>query len=258
MAVVHVTDNQRPVHDALVEAGAALGLGGASDLDRASGKLRGLLRDGGSGGWTSPRAPTLVDGGGAGRVLDLVEAVVAGGEQPWQLRARPATADDADRLLAWRNDPAARLASREQDEVAPHAHRVWLEQSLASRDLLLLVVEGGRAPSGGGGAGGAADPPDASAVATVRWDRLDYGDREVDADWEVSITVAPEHRGNGLARPALAEASYLLAARHGRSQRLLARVHRDNRASQRLFESAGYVRQDVPPDGLGFVSYLRP
>jgi spore coat polysaccharide biosynthesis predicted glycosyltransferase SpsG/RimJ/RimL family protein N-acetyltransferase len=244
MAVLHVTENQRLVHDGLVEAGAALGLGGPADLDRASGRLRSLLRDGLRRMDLAAAAAALVDGGGAGRVVDLVEAVVAGDAEPWQLRARLATADDADRLLAWRNDPATRLASREQDVVSRSEHDAWLAASLGRRDRLLLVVED------------IAGAP----VGTVRWDRLGYGDPRlplgVEADWEVSITVAPERRGSGVSRPVLAEAERFLAARTGPDRRLLARVHQDNHASQRLFESAGFAREDRPADDLGFLTYL--
>ena len=156
MAVVHVTDNQRPVHDAVVAAGAALGLGGVADLPQAAGKLRALLRDGFRRLDLAAAGQGLVDGGGAGRVVDLMEAVVAGAEQPWQLRARAATDGDAERLLAWRNDPVTRAASVEPGEVTAEAHRAWLAESLASRDRLLLVVEAAATP-----------------VATVRWDRLE-------------------------------------------------------------------------------------
>lgn len=245
MAVIHVTDNQRAVYDALLEAGAALGLGGPADLATASGKLRALLRDGLRRLDLAAAASTLVDGGGAGRVVDLMEAVVAGDPEPWQLRARLATEADADLLLAWRNDPTTRRASREQGEVTPADHRAWLAGALADAERVLLVV----------------DDLAGAPVGTVRWDRVEYGDQRsgpgVEADWEVSITVAPEHRRSGAARVVLAEGERYLARRAGLDQTLLARVHQDNRASRRLFETSGYHRGEAPPDDLGFVSYLK-
>jgi spore coat polysaccharide biosynthesis predicted glycosyltransferase SpsG/RimJ/RimL family protein N-acetyltransferase len=241
MAVVYVTDNQKPVHDALVEADAALGLGSVAELGDRVGRLRSLLRDGLRRLDLAAAGSALVDGGGAARVVELMEAVVAGSDHPWQLRARVATPDDADRLLAWRNDPGTRAASHDRDEVSQESHLAWLGATLADRNRLLLVVE----------------DLSGNPVGTVRWDRLDHGERAVDADWEASITVAPEQRGTGLARPALAEGERYLAARHASGQRLLARVHGHNRASKRLFESSGYVSQDVPADDLGFLTYRK-
>jgi RimJ/RimL family protein N-acetyltransferase len=55
----------------------------------------------------------------------------------------------------------------------------------------------------------------------------------------------------------LAEGQRALATQVGMGQRLLARVHLDNVPSQRLFESAGYVRSPDAPDELGFVRYVR-
>jgi spore coat polysaccharide biosynthesis predicted glycosyltransferase SpsG/RimJ/RimL family protein N-acetyltransferase len=241
MAIVHVTDNQRPVHDALIERGAALGLGGRADLEQAAAPLRGLLRDGLRRRDLALAASALVDGAGAERVIDLVEAVAAGRGRVWLLSARPAVLADADLLLAWRNDPDTRGSSRQQDEVDQDAHQAWLRRSVGDPSRLLLVLEDEHG-----------DP-----VGTVRWDRLSGQEQPVPADWEVSITVAPRQRGAGLARPLLAEAQRALTARAGRDQRLLARVHVDNVRSQRLFESSGYQRAPLAPDELGFVSFRK-
>jgi RimJ/RimL family protein N-acetyltransferase len=125
---------------------------------------------------------------------------------------RPATGADAELLLAWRNDPDTVAWSRSPDPVSRPDHVRWLDAVLADPDRLLLIAE--------------ADGP----VGTVRFDR--------DGDaWEVSITVAPVRRGQGLALPILATAEATLEA--GTS--LLAWVHRDNKASLALFERAGYV-----------------
>lgn len=81
-------------------------------------------------------------------------------------------------------------------------------------------------------------------VGTVRWDRAD-------AAWEVSITVAPERRGEGLAGPLLRAGEDALRARTGAGTPVTAVVHTGNDASARLFARAGY---DDPtgPDADGF------
>ncbi|MCO7197295.1 GNAT family N-acetyltransferase, partial [Pseudonocardia sp. McavD-2-B] len=176
---------------------------------------------------------------GAGRVVDALatavgtssgrEARVAAEERVLAgvLRARPARAGDAELLLAWRNDPGTRRWSRSHDEVDLATHRRWLAGSLDSDDRLLLVVDDARGP-----------------VGTVRWDRAD-------AAWEVSITVAPERRGEGLAGPLLRAGEDALRARTGAEAPVTAVVHTGDDASARLFARAGYG-DPTGPDADGF------
>ena len=85
-------------------------------------------------------------------------------------------------------------------------------------------------------------------MATCRWDR-----RSV-TDWEISITVAPDARGRGVAGRALAAAQRALIAPD--PVRMIAVVHEQNAASRRVFERAGYLPLD-PPDEAGFLSLSR-
>src|SRR5205814_10364055 len=84
---------------------------------------------------------------------------------------------------------------------------------------------------------------DGDAVGTVRFDL-----REPDV-WEVSITLAPASRGRGLSGFVLAEGEQALLERVP-AQAVLAAVHQDNRASNALFERAGYA--DTAPAVSGF------
>ncbi|WP_410562380.1 GNAT family N-acetyltransferase [Amycolatopsis sp. cmx-4-61] len=133
------------------------------------------------------------------------------------MRAREATEADAELLLGWRNDPRTRQASRSTTVVALDEHLAWLRGVRADPGRLLLVVDHEDEP-----------------VGTVRFDRRD-GD-----GWEVSITVAPGHRGRGLAGAVLAEGERTARERLG-VRVVLAAVHQDNAASAKLFERAGYV-----------------
>lgn len=243
MAVVAVVDNQRIGYDQVVGAGAGVGLGGAADLEdaeRVAALLVPLLVDPGARARSARSAHRLVDGRGAWRIVRMLETAVAAGprrppEPPGPaVGVRPATADDADLLLAWRNDPTTRAVSRQQDAVDRPAHVAWLEASLRRPDRHLLV---GRT--------------DGRPVGTVRWD--DRGDGE----WEVSITVAPEARGRRVAPSLLAAAELWLASRYGSALRgYLAVLHEGNTASRRLFVGAGYA-PDLPPDDAGFERWVR-
>jgi UDP-2,4-diacetamido-2,4,6-trideoxy-beta-L-altropyranose hydrolase len=125
---------------------------------------------------------------------------------------RPASLADAELLLAWRNDPQSRLASRSTAVVQPREHREWLSRILASGDHKLMIAESGGRPAG-----------------VVRADRIDRG-------WELSWTVAPEARGRGVGRRMLVT---FVAALDGR---LAAAIRKDNAASRRMAAAAGLNR----------------
>ncbi|MDZ4374993.1 MAG: GNAT family protein [Phenylobacterium sp.] len=128
------------------------------------------------------------------------------------LTLRRATAADALDVLAWRNDPQTRAMSRDTSEVESAAHLAWFERALADPARTILIGEvGGR------------------KVGMVRFD---HGD-----ETEVSINLAPDHRGQGLSHPLLMKA---LAGIQGD---VWAEIRIENAASIRLFERAGFEPQ---------------
>jgi RimJ/RimL family protein N-acetyltransferase len=127
---------------------------------------------------------------------------------------RPARADDAPLLLAWRNDPETRRWSFSRDAVAPAGHAAWLAARLRDPATLLLVASA-----------------DGEPVGQVRVDR------DEDGAGVVSITVAPAARGRGLGLALLTA----LAAREDLGvARLRASVVPGNDRSLALFARAGY------------------
>lgn len=216
--LVAVVENQRTGYERAVAVGAAAGLGSLDDVRRrspdAQAALRSLLTDVDLRRTLSTTGRALVDGDGARRVVEGWER--AAGAVP-AIAARPARRTDATLLLAWRNDPATRAASRSTAEVDQAEHEAWLGRVLADPGRMLLVVEEQGEP-----------------VGTVRFDR------EEPELWEVSVTVAPEARGRGLARQVLAAGEAAWRREVGTGPAVLASVRPDNTASTRLFRSAGY------------------
>jgi spore coat polysaccharide biosynthesis predicted glycosyltransferase SpsG/RimJ/RimL family protein N-acetyltransferase len=248
MALVLSVDNQRPGYAAMVAAGAAVGLGGVEDVqdrERTAGRLRDILVDHDRRRSLAARAAGVVDGLGAWRIVSAWEAIVAGarpGVREDRVTVRRATIDDAALLLKWRNDPVTRGVSRTSDVVPWDEHMAWLSSSLLREDRILLVAEdeseGLRRP-----------------VGTVRWDR-DDGPTPY---WEVSITVAPERRGGGMARPLLlAGEQYLLSSRPAPddAMTLVAVLREDNTPSAKLFAASGYLPY-APRDDDGWVSWAK-
>lgn len=209
-ALVLLADNQEAGYAAALRQGVAVGLGAPADLPDAVDALRALLAAPAARGALAAAGRSTVDGRGAARVLDQIG-----------LRVRDAGRADAELLLAWRNDEQTRSWSRDSRPIALADHTAWLDRVLADPARLLLVFE--------------SDSP----LGTVRFDL-------VEADtWEVSITLAPTHRGRGLSGPMLAAAEAALRARHPAGT-ILASVHHNNAASLRLFHTAGYTETGEP------------
>jgi RimJ/RimL family protein N-acetyltransferase len=129
--------------------------------------------------------------------------------------------EDADALLAWRNDPITRMNSRSTAEVSREDHLDWMERTIArpSDDCIVLVAEG---------------------VGVVRFDKSEEG-------YEVSITIAPSQRGKGLGKDILDCACELMD-----DSILIAEIRAGNLASRRIFEQTGFKL--VHDDGE-FVQY---
>ena len=259
MALIWAVENQRDGYERVVAAGAALGLGGpelsGSELggsepneggvEGAVSLLRTALTDSRARADLVRAGRHIVDGLGAWRVVRTWEQVLRLGrsDRPGEqasskpLAVRPADVQDARLLWEWRNDPGTRASSRNGDLIQWDQHLAWLETSLAREDRKLLLVEDEIGP-----------------VGTVRWDL------EGDGEWEVSITVAPERRGQSLARPLLRAAEVALsdvaASTRTHVTAYLAVVNVDNGASLRLFESSAYL-PDLPPDPGGFMRFRK-
>jgi pseudaminic acid synthase len=146
------------------------------------------------------------------------------------LSLAPATRDDGPRILAWHNDPLTRAMSTSQAEATPEGHAAWLSATLASQDRMLLIARTG-----------------GLAVGQIRLDLYGHGAAEV------SISVAPEARGKGLAR-AILRAVEPLACDRGIGF-LTARIRVENEASTRAFKCAGYyafVAREIGPQSFLF------
>lgn len=142
-----------------------------------------------------------------------------------KLVLRVASLQDADLLLAWRNDPKTRAASHSGDEVTRAGHISWLTMALADDTRSLYIAEENGVP-----------------VGSVRADNCQ-------GVYTLSWTVAPEARGRGLAKCMVA----LLADQL--SGPIRAEIKADNPASCRVAEHAG-MKLDRATDAV--LHYYRP
>lgn len=129
---------------------------------------------------------------------------------------RPATMDDADWLLALRNDPLAREMSRQSGMARPETHRGWLTFRIDHPDHQLLIALCDDVP-----------------IGMVRADRY-QGKHD---SWEVSINIAPASRGAGLGKATLAA-----ACERWNDRFLYAEIKHNNQRSMRIFTACGFEK----------------
>ncbi len=132
---------------------------------------------------------------------------------------RPATMADAERLFAWRNDPETRRQCWQTHEVTRESHQRWLAGTLDDETVFLFIADA-----------------DGTAVGTGRLDWCVMG-------VELSLTVAPEHRGQGIGT-AIILALRAEAKRVGWTP-LIAYIKPGNTASLKAFERAGFTQRRV-------------
>lgn len=229
--LVAVVENQRAGYEAALSEGIARGLGSLdevrADPEAAVARVEAAVAELMDGRSWAPQGRAKVDGLGAERIVAAWTDALSHriGEASAAVAARPATMDDSSLLLRWRNDPETREVSRSSSGITWSDHTAWYRRVLEDPSRELYVVERDEVP-----------------VGTVRFDAL-----EAD-EWEVSITLAPEARGHGLARPVLTAGDAAFTQRHPGTT-LVAAVLPGNLPSQRLFARAGYQRDPARADG---------
>jgi UDP-2,4-diacetamido-2,4,6-trideoxy-beta-L-altropyranose hydrolase len=214
--ILVLADNQRSLAMAVAEAGAA------SMIDKPDSAAIGeavltLMRDDGLRTQMSAHAAALCDGLGVKRVA----AMILGGDA--DLRLRRADATDVERLWEWRNDPGSRAASR-NDQFIPFAdHIAWYQHALKDVSRIILIGEMAGRP-----------------IGTVRFDPCGP------QTFEVSITLDPDMKSQGLGRKLLAAAIDWQKANQP-SDMLRATAREMNTASINAFAACGFSAS--PPTG---------
>lgn len=131
---------------------------------------------------------------------------------------RPAEPADCHQVLLWANDPQTRAMSFHCDAIPVAEHERWYAESLEGDRRRLMIAEIDQRP-----------------IGFIRFDSIDPSEQVA----EISINLAPNHRGHRLAQPVLLAAKRV-AAEQG-LQTLIARIRANNEPSIRAFEAAGFA-----------------
>ena len=141
--------------------------------------------------------------------------------------------EDCDMLYAWSQDPTVRSASIRSESFTIEQHREWFARKMASTDLRWYIFE----------------EEMARPVGQVRYERVVRGRplwtggpvAEQDGGAEVSLSLVPRVRGLRLSRLLLDRTGERAKKELG-VKTLVALVRKDNEASAKAFERAGYKR----------------
>ena len=137
---------------------------------------------------------------------------------------RKADFSDEKFLLELRNDPIAIQWSVSGRGVLEFEHAQWFAEVMRSHDIILLIGEIQLPASS-----------DSQPFGMVRFDAL------AGQSYRVSIAVAAQFRGVGLAKALLDEAISYLKNHAGHIKlKLWAEVHRENEPSLKLFRSVAF------------------
>lgn len=215
--LVAIADNQLAICETMRDRGVMAYAGWHSDVspETLASTLDALTRESAIAQRAQfiERGLELVDGQGAIRVAREMLALTA----QRLVRVRPATMDDARRVLDWANDPVTRSVSFTQTEIHWEDHEPWFARRLADASCRVLIGE----------------DMQGSAIGMVRFD---VADRIA----TISINIAPEHRQRGLGTALiLAACREVLAS--GAASKIRALIKADNIASQRAFQRAGFT-----------------
>lgn len=130
-------------------------------------------------------------------------------------RSREFREEDFLRLYRWQHHPDTRRFMLTQGAPTWEEHLDWCMARFADDTMAIYEADGG-------------------SVVAATW--LVNTDR-----WWLSVVVAPEARGRGVGRWVI---DYATRYRPRQSEPIACMVHRENVASVRAFESAGYVQID--------------
>lgn len=136
--------------------------------------------------------------------------------------------------MAWRNDPATRDASGQQDLIAAEDHERWLAAVLADETRDLLVGELAGRP-----------------IGQVRFDGRRDGRREI------SVALAPTARGRGIGRNLIRAGIGWLWATDPRVQVIEAWVREENHPSLSAFGACRFEQAETKRDGFVLLELRR-
>jgi UDP-2,4-diacetamido-2,4,6-trideoxy-beta-L-altropyranose hydrolase len=208
--VMAIAENQLEVSKAAAGAGACLFLGSSAVIpdDELAASLKLMIGNAGLRRSQSEIGSRLVDGRGCQRAAKAVLQTA--------LQVRPARAEDAERVFAWRNDERTRRHSHDPRPFAFEAHLQWFRECLVDSRRVLLIGEAEQRP-----------------VGVLRYDI----ERNIAT---ASIYLDPALHGQGYGPSLLLSGDRWLKQARPEIARVRAEMGLENHGSRSAFAEAGY------------------
>ncbi|MDP2628631.1 MAG: GNAT family N-acetyltransferase, partial [Nanoarchaeota archaeon] len=137
------------------------------------------------------------------------------------LTIRDANEEDSEDIWNWRNDSVTRQNSRNKEEIPWENHVGWYVKALLNQNKKIFVGMDGE-----------------TKVGRIMFDIIEGGLSEV------GVVIAPEGRGRGYGSELIRIGSLEYFSREESINEILAEIQRNNPASIRVFEKAGYVKRE--------------
>ena len=209
--LIVLAENQRSGAEALQSLGVSRNLGWYADLghEAIAAELEGFLQAKESRGSMSARGRSLIDGGGAARVVEELHRRT--------LTLQRASEKDGDLLFRWANEPEVRRVSFSSEPISKEDHMRWFSAKIRDPQVLLYIAsDAAGAPAG-----------------QIRFDLEG-------SEATVSVSVAPDRRGAGLGRQ-LIRRGVEMVFRETSVLTIHAFIKPDNERSMASFEGAGFA-----------------
>lgn len=213
--VVAVAENQFELATCGAEAGLFFYLGTADSVDssRMQDVLRTFCSSPAALRCMSAQALAMVDARGAQRVGGMFV--------PPRITVRPAQEEDCDFLYDWRNAEETRRYIFDSASIPLETHRAWFRKSLLNPARILLIGE-----------------IDGRPVGVLRYDCA--GEEAL-----ISVYLVPGGKGQGVGTELIRCGSRWVREHRPEIKRINAEIMRENVASLRAFEQAGYNEHHV-------------
>lgn len=212
--VITVAQNQEKIVQELRQKELAITLGWYNEIDEIDliNGFKQLIEDDGRREQIKTNIASLFGKNGIGMMLNIVRKKLFS-----EFRLQEATFDDCDDLYELANDDVVRSHSFSQEKIVLIDHQKWLRGVLEDSTRLLLTIKTGNI-----------------FLGQVRFDTLD-SDKSV-----ISFSLTPLVRGLALSDKILRQAVAFVADRCSVKQ-IIAEIKKDNPASRRSFEKAGFI-----------------
>lgn len=208
--IIVLAENQKPGAAGLAKKKIAVNLGWHAVLttDHVAHALGIVLEDKVKRESFSVRGRALVDGVGAGRVLETMD--------PTELKLHKAESGDCEIVWNWANDPIARAVSFSSDYIPLETHRRWFVRRLESPDCAFYI----------------ATNQSGVPVGQARFEIMGM-------EAVISVSLGPEFRGLRLGSELIRKASEK-CLNEKNVEKIYALIKRENAASIQAFQKAGY------------------